>query len=434
MKIKSIFLIGISFLLVINSTSISSFENWNYKTENSPLDFEEDIIDMINQINEDLVFSYLEKLVSFGPRYTGSDNCKRAGDYIYSVFENLSLDVEFHDWKFRKFESRNIVGTLKGYDSSTDAIIILCAHYDTVKDSPGANDDGSGVAALLTIAEILSDYPLRHDICFIAFSGEEVGTYGSFSYARDAYRRGDNIYAVLNMDIIGAAQNEYGGKIIRFSNTERSSWIVDFSSNISEKYMNLIDLYIEDIPNYRGADNQAFVDYGYDGVWIAEHDPCIGGHSPNDNLTNINSTYLAKSTKLLLAVLAEMANRPIDIQVVIRTPYEGRGYIFNRSIFSLDLGRFNFWGLRGSTLLFGRANASCEVITEEEVKFVIFCIDGNFIKWDNEPPYEWKIQGKYLPLIGRHKLKVYAYTVSGKRATDEMDIIAFTLSYQYGRW
>ena len=212
MKIKSIILISISFLVLINSNSMFALENLNFKTVSSPIDFDEDIINMINQINEDLVYNYLEKLVSFGPRYTGSDNCKRAGEYIYSVFENLSLDVEYHDWKFGKFESRNVVGTLKGYDSSNDAIIIICAHYDTVKDSPGANDDGSGVAALLTIAEILSDYPLRHDICFIAFSGEEVGTYGSFSYARDAYRRGDNIYAVLNLDIIGAAQDEYGGR------------------------------------------------------------------------------------------------------------------------------------------------------------------------------------------------------------------------------
>ena len=85
------------------------------------------------------------------------------------------------------------------------------------------------------------------------------------------------------------------------------------------------------------------------------------------------------------------------------------------------------------TLILGRANASCEVITKEEVKFVIFCIDNEFLFWDSKAPYEWKIQGKHLPLIGKHKLKVYAYTMSGIRATDEMDIYIFTLSYQYGK-
>jgi len=434
MKIKSLFLIIICFSLVTNSISLIASGNKVVETKKLYKDFDEDVIDMIKQIDDDLVYSYTEKLLSFGPRYTGSENCKKAGDYIYSVFENLSLDVEFHEWKYNKFKCRNVVATYNGQDSFSNAKIVICAHYDTVKDSPGANDDGSGVAAVLATAEILSSYSFKHDICFIAFSGEEVGTYGSFSYAQDAYERGDNIYAVLNLDIIGWAETEYGGKIIRFSHTERSSWISEYASKISEKYKDVIDLFIEDIPNYRGADHQAFVDYGYDGVWIVEHDPNWYGHSPYDNLTNMNYTYLAKATKLILAVAAEMAYNPIDIQVIIKTPYEGRGYFFNRSIIPLGLGRFYFWGFRGITLILGRANASCEVITKEEVKFVIFCIDDIFLFWDSNPPYEWKIQGKHIPLFGRHKLKVYAYTMSGKRATDEMDIIVFTLSYQYRRW
>lgn len=436
MKIKTIFVIIIVFLLLFNSISLSAsnIRNRNIEPINPFQDFNEDIVDMIQQIDENLVYSYLEKLVSFGPRYTGTENCKVAGDYIYSEFENMSLDVEFHEWKFRKFNSRNVVATLNGYDSSSNATIIISAHYDTVKDSLGANDDGSGVAAVLAIAKILSNYSFRHNICFIAFSGEEAGTYGSFCYARDAYRKKDNIYAVLNLDIVGWAETEYGGNIIRFSHTERTSWIAEFAINISEKYIDIIDLTVEAIPNYRGADHQAFLDYGYDAVWTVEHDPCRNCNTPDDNLTNINSTYLAKATKLHLAVLAEMAFKPIDIQVMLKTPYEGRGYLFNRSIISLDLGKLYFWGLRGSTFILGRANASCEVISKEEVKFVIFCIDDIFLTWDSKPPYEWKIQGKHTPLIGRHKLKVYAYTISGKRATDEMDIFIFTLSYQYGKW
>lgn len=434
MKVKSILVISICYVLVVNSISPSATENRNIETINSCQDSNEDIADMIQQIEENLVYSYLEQLVSFGPRYTGTKNCTTAGDYIYSEFENMSLDVEFHEWKFSKFKSKNVVATLNGYDSSSNATIIISAHYDTVRDSLGANDDGSGVAVVLAIAKILSKYSFRHNICFIAFSGEEVGTYGSFTYARDAYRNKNNIYAVLNLDIVGWAETEYGGRIIRFSHTERSSWIAEFASNISEKYIDIIDLTVEDIPNYRGADHQAFLDYGYDAVWIVEHDPCRNCNTPDDNLTNINSTYLAKATKLLLAVLAEMAFKPIDIQVILKTPYEGRGYLLNHSIIPLDLGRLFFWGFRGTTLIFGRANASCKVITKEEVKFVVFCIDDIFLSWDSKPPYEWKIQGKHKPTIGMHKLKVYAYTISGKRATDEMDIIIFTLSYQYGKW
>lgn len=434
MKFKFIFIISTCFLLIINSISLSAIENRDFDNENSSKYTDENIIDMIEQIDENLVYSYLENLLSYGPRYTGTDNCKQAGDYIYSVFENLSLDVKFHEWKFSKYKSRNVVATLDGYDQSNDATIIISAHYDTVENSLGANDDGSGVAAVLAIADVLSSYSFSHNICFIAFSGEEVGTYGSFTYARDAYRNKENIYAVLNLDIVGWAETGYGGDIIRFSHTEGSYWIAEYAKNISEKYFDIISLNVEEIPNYRGADHQAFLDYGYDAVWIVEHDPCRNCNTPDDNITNINSTYLSKSTKLLLAVLAEMANKPIEIQVMIRTPFEGKGYFFNRSIIPLDLGRLNFWGFRGTTLILGRANASCKVITKEEIKFVVFCIDDLFLSWDSKPPYEWKIEGKHIPLYGRHKLKVYAYTISGKRASDEMDIIIFTLSYQYSKW
>jgi hypothetical protein len=141
-----------------------------------------------------------------------------------------------------------------------------------------------------------------------------------------------------------------------------------------------------------------------------------------------------KATQLLLAVLAEFALKPIDVQIILKTPLEGRGYFFNRPVIKTHFGRYCFNEIRGTTLILGRAIASAEVRSDEEIKFVIFCIDNNFITWDSSPPYEWKIQGKHYPPVGRHKLKVYVYTVSDKVATDEMDIIMLTLSYQYGRF
>lgn len=111
------------------------------------------IIEMIEQINETRVLYFYEKLMMFGVRYTGTQNCSMAGDWIYEEFDKIGLDVEFHQWEYRKFEDRNVIATLHGNDSSSNAIFIICAHYDTVENSPGANDDGSGVVAILSIAE-----------------------------------------------------------------------------------------------------------------------------------------------------------------------------------------------------------------------------------------------------------------------------------------
>ncbi len=372
--------------------------------------------------------------MKFGVRYTGTSNCTMAGDWIYNEFEKMGLNVEFHEWNFEKYESKNVVATIPGNDFSSNAIFILCAHYDTFKISPGANDDGSGIVAVLCIAEILSKYSFNHTIKFIAFSGEEVGTYGSFTYARDAYNRNENIVAVLNLDIIGYADTSDGGKILRFFHEEPSTWIADFAKTISSKYMDIIDMNIENLPNYPGADNQAFVDYGYDGVWIAQHDPNQVGHSENDTLEHINITYQIKATKLMLAILTELAIKPINIQVILRAPLEGMGYFQDNPFIDLPFAKYYFQRLRGITVAIGRPTAKAEVICKEKVKYVIFTIDDMFIFWDETPPYEWKIQGKFYPLIGRHTLKVFAYSETGEMHIDQMDIIFLTLSYQYGKW
>ncbi len=395
---------------------------------------ETNIVEMVQQIDEDLVFYYHDNLMKFGPRYTGTINCTLAGQYIYNEFEEMGLDTTVHEWKYDGFESRNVVGTLQGSDPSSNAIFIMSAHYDCTPGSLGADDDGSGVAAVLATAKIMSQYSFNHTIRFITFSGEEVGTYGSFTYARDAYERGDNIVAVINADMVGYANTAKGGRILRFHCPQRSVWISEFSITVAEKYMDLIDMAVEMRPNYVGADHQAFIDYGYDGVWIAHHDGYPWANTPEDTPDHLNWTYQTKATKLLLAIMAEIAIKPIDVQVVLTSPYEGYGYFFNRPIIPLSLGKQWYKGRRGMTVVLGRAVASAEVYTNEEIEYVVFCIDDNFMYFDSDPPYEWKIQGKHSPPIGKIKLKVYAYTTSGKVATDEMDIRIFTLSCQYGRW
>ena len=183
------------------------------------------VVDMIQSINHTLVYDYHQALMSFGPRYTGSKNCSDAGNYLYDSFQSMGLNTEKTIWNFKGFSSYNIEATIEGTHPNK-AIFIMSAHYDCTEDSLGADDDGSGIAALLAIANVMSKYSFNNTIKFVAFSGEEVGTYGSFSYARDAYRDEENIRAVLNVDMIGYANSIEGGKKIRFHSQKRSEWIV----------------------------------------------------------------------------------------------------------------------------------------------------------------------------------------------------------------
>jgi hypothetical protein len=391
------------------------------------------IVSLVQEIDENLVYSYLSELVAFGPRYTGTDNCSQAAQYIYNNFRDFGLSAQIEPWEYAGYKSQNVVGELVGTNQS-DAVVLMTAHYDTVIESPGADDDASGVAAVLAAAHVMCKYTFVHTIRFVAFSGEEVGTYGSFHHARWAYERGDNIVAVINIDMVGYAESTRGGRLLRVFETRRTQWLSELLIEVSSRYSKYVDLAVEPIPNYIGADHQAFLDYGYDAVFCAHYDGYRWGHSRNDTLDHINITYQTKATRLLLAMVATLASQSIPLQVLITAPCEGCFYLGNFSIFSLPLGWFWFLQLRGITVAVGSPLAMAEVRSTDDVDYVIFCLDDIFITWDRTPPYHWRIEGKHGPFIGRHVLRVYAYDIRGRVASDEMDIILYSLAYQYAPW
>jgi len=106
----------------------------------------------------------------------------------------------------------NVIATLKGTDPTSNAVYVVSAHYDDrvtdvldfTSDSPGADRDGSGVAAMLELARVMSTSPAKATIVFVAFGGEEQGLFGSAFFAQQAKAAGENIKGDLNMDTIGS--------------------------------------------------------------------------------------------------------------------------------------------------------------------------------------------------------------------------------------
>jgi Zn-dependent M28 family amino/carboxypeptidase len=102
---------------------------------------------------------------------------------------------------------RNVIGELPGRDHA-DEIIVIGAHYDSVYACPAANDNGSGVAATLEIARILSDSQPSRTIRFVAFPNEEPPFFrsdgmGSMRYARSCHERSDKIVAMMSLETMG---------------------------------------------------------------------------------------------------------------------------------------------------------------------------------------------------------------------------------------
>ena len=118
------------------------------------------ILSILELIDEDLLRGYLEVLVSYGPRFTGTYGCEKSARFIYDQFTGMGLESRFQNWSLfgneyarRWFNSQNVEGVLSG--TMDDKAICFNAHYDTVFKSPGANDDGSGTAAVMAAAYVV---------------------------------------------------------------------------------------------------------------------------------------------------------------------------------------------------------------------------------------------------------------------------------------
>lgn len=423
---KTILLTILICLLISSTHHINAEQITTLETQNTIEEFK--ITDIIEMINESIVKNYLEKLVSFGPHPTASENCTKVANYIYNEFSNMNMEVYFDEWKYPLVEDKNIIATLNG--TNKNGMYIFCAHYDTWWNSSGANDDGSGVAVILSIANILCRYTFNNTIRFVLFSGHETKplfTYGSFAYAKQAYQNNENILGVINIDAVGSTGDS--GNVLRLSKSTRSDQFSKITEDIAENYYKQINIKIQITEfDYIALDHQSFIDYGYEAITYIQPNcldaPC---HCPEDNLDSIDFNYLTNVTKLTIAVAVILAEKPIDLQVEIIKPKEGVIYFMNQPIsdtFGLNLRSL---GIRGMTYLFGEITTMINISTNEEIFYVYFYLD-NQISIDgikNKPPYEFtinKLSIKPFLTFGKHKLSVIVTTTTGKIAYDEMDI------------
>lgn len=134
-------------------------------------------------------------------------NLEKAAVYIKKELENLGYSLGEQVYLMENRPYRNLIATKLG-STKKDKIIIVCAHYDSVWGSPGADDNASAVAGLIEIARLISKDNLNKTIKFIATTLEEPPWFttkdmGSFRYAQEAKIRRENIEAVICLESIG---------------------------------------------------------------------------------------------------------------------------------------------------------------------------------------------------------------------------------------
>ena len=144
------------------------------------------------------------------------DTLETAAEYIESALQATGYAVSSQVFTAQAIGVRNLEAILEGHSPAED-IVVIGAHYDTVSGSPGANDNGSGVAALLEIARLLAGKPLARSVRFVAFANEEAPFFytremGSYRYADRARERGEKISAMLSLETIGYYADDRGSQ------------------------------------------------------------------------------------------------------------------------------------------------------------------------------------------------------------------------------
>ncbi len=131
----------------------------------------------------------------------------KAADWTASQLRSAGLQVHEETYSVGSARSRNLVGELSGGRAKAE-IVVIGAHYDSVVGTPGADDNGSGVAALLALAKYFANIKPDRTLRFVAFANEEPPYFqteqmGSFVYARGCAARHENVVAMLSLETMG---------------------------------------------------------------------------------------------------------------------------------------------------------------------------------------------------------------------------------------
>ncbi|MFC1799388.1 M28 family peptidase [Candidatus Eisenbacteria bacterium] len=204
----------------------------------------------------------------------------------------------------------NVIATKPGTVSGEQ--VIICGHYDCLSEvsaslAPGADDNASGTAAVLEAARLLAPESFERTIKFVCLTGEEQGLYGSAEYAGRALGAGDEIAAVLNLDMIGyvdAAPEDFD--VISDSTSE---WLADLVVDCATAYVPARTAMKDVDPGMLYGDHASFWRLGYDAVNCTEDTEVAYPyyHTTGDTLGHLDQSLATDILKIAVAAVAELA-------------------------------------------------------------------------------------------------------------------------------
>ena len=289
---------------------------------------------MIAQVDTDTLLDYASQLsgdtpaliggqpYTFATRETTSgEPVRKATQFGFESLQKTGLDVRYQAWNACGLVGRNVVAVKTGA-SIPEEVVLVTAHLDSISEegaAPGADDNGSGSAAVMAMAGILAPYSFQRTLQFVLFTGEEQGLCGSEYFAEQAQNDQVDIVAVYNMDMI--AYDSDHDPILRLHTrpTHHAGYAADAA--IANTFIDVVNDYgmqgqlspqiLAD--GSEMSDTFSFWEAGFPGVLAIEDDGPVSDdfnpyyHSADDTVSAFNLTYYTNFVKASVGTVALLA-------------------------------------------------------------------------------------------------------------------------------
>lgn len=295
-----------------------------------PAEYEFDIAQMIEAVHQSNMYTQVARLsgveavvvggqsVIITSRHTSAGAPFMADtQYAFEQLQSWGYAVEYETWTNGVYTNRNVIATMSGASFSSEFVYVV-AHIDNMPKTgfaPGADDNASGSAAVLALAEIMQGHVFARTIRFALFTGEEQGFLGSDLCAQQAYTNGLAIVAVHNMDMIAWDSNSNGVLRLHTRTTNTTGYIADVE--IAALFTNVVALYglgnalvpVITADGESRSDHSRFWNWGHAAILAIEDDhddfnPYY--HTTNDTLAADNMPYFTAFTKASLGTIAHL--------------------------------------------------------------------------------------------------------------------------------
>ena len=297
-----------------------------------------DIQSLVDQVDKSRLTQNLMAIQGIRHRTGDPAHLDSTRARIYARLDTLNLQPAFYLFMMGNYEAKNIIGFQHGIGRPNTEYYVG-GHYDTVVNSPGADDNGTAVAAMLEIAEILSPLPFNKTIRYVTWDLEESGLLGSLDYVNNELENQSDIQGYLNLEMIGYYSEEPntqqfppGFNLLfpdAFQEIQNNQFRGDFLTNVGntvnslslmEEFDSIANVFVPEldvisiaspgagnsVPDLLRSDHAAFWFQGIPAVMLTDganfRNPHY--HTENDVIDSLDMDFLTNNTKAVVAFLA----------------------------------------------------------------------------------------------------------------------------------